>query len=104
MKILKDLIEKMDDTLEEIEFYAKEAHHLRHEHKQLADTYAKVGEAHVEIYKMLHDRVVALIAEEKQKGVAVPPEMQAFWDYKHRDLVEDFNEAKYLLEEYKKTY
>lgn len=104
MKILKDLIEKMDDTLEEIEFYAKEAHHLRAEHKQLADTYAKVGETHVEIYKMLHDRATALIAEEKQKGVAVPPEMQAFWDYKHRKLVEEFNEAKYLLEEYKKTY
>lgn len=80
MKILKDLIEKMDDTLEEIEFYAKEAHHLRVVHKALADTYAKVGEMHVEIYKMLHDRVVALINEEKQKGVAVPPEMMAIWD------------------------
>ena len=104
MRIIKDLIKKMDDTLEEIEFYAKEAHHLRVDHKQLADTYAKVGEMHVEIYKMLHDRVVALIAEEKQKGVPVPPEMQAIWDYEHRKLVEDFNIAKYLLEEYKKTY
>lgn len=104
MKILKDLIEKMDDTLEEIEFYAKEAHHLRAEHKALADTYAKVGEMHVEIYKMLHDRVVALINEEKQKGVAVPPEMMAIWDFSHRKLIERFNKAKYILEEYKKNY
>lgn len=104
MKIIKDLIEKMDDTLEEIEFYAKEAHHLRAEHKSLADTYAKVGEMHVEIYKMLHDRVVALINEEKQKGVAVPPEMMAIWDFSHRRLIERFNRARYILEEYKKAY
>ena len=104
MKIIKDLIEKMDDTLEEIEFYATEAHHLRAEYKHLADTYAKVGEAHVEIYEMLHDKAVALIAEEKQKGTHVPPEMQAFWDYRHRDLISDFNKAKYLLEEYKKLH
>jgi hypothetical protein len=59
---------------------------------------------HVEIYKMLHDRVVALINDEKQKGVAVPPEMMAIWDFEHRKLAEDFNEAKYILEEYKKAY
>ena len=104
MKIIKDLIEKMDDTLEEIEFYGKEAHHLRATHKSLADTYAKVGEIHIEIYKMLHDKVVAIINEEKQKGVAVPPEMMAIWDFEHRKLVDEFNEAKYIIEEYKKSY
>lgn len=104
MKIIKDLIEKMDDTLEEVEFYAREAHHLRVDHKALADTYATVGGMHVEIYKMLHDRAVLLINEEKQKGVAVPPEMMAIWDFEHRRLMEEFNEAKYMLEEYKKAY
>jgi hypothetical protein len=53
---------------------------------------------------MLHERAVALINEEKQKGVAVPPEMLAIWDFSHRKLIERFNKAKYLVDEYKKAY
>ena len=104
MKLIKDLITKMDDTLEEIEFYAENAMHLRVEHKALADTYNKVGEMHVEIYKMLHDRVVALIGEEKNKGTTIPVGMMEMWEYKHKELVKDFNKAKWMIEEYKKSY
>jgi hypothetical protein len=53
---------------------------------------------------MLHERAVSLINEEKQKGVAVPPEMLAIWDFSHRKLIERFNKAKYLVDEYKKAY
>lgn len=102
MKILKDLIHKANDTMDEIEFYAEKAHALRHEHRTLADTYIKLAEMHVTIYGLLHDRMVALIEEEKKKGVAVPKEMQVIWDYEHEKLVKEFNEAKYLVDEYKK--
>ena len=102
MKILKDLIEKANDTMEEIEWYAEKAHHLRTEHKPLADTYIKLAEMHIEIYGMLHSRMVALIEEEKKKGVAVPATMQAIWDYEHEKLIKEFAEAKFLVEEYKK--
>lgn len=104
MKILKDLIEKANDTMDEVEWYAEKAHHLRVEHKALADTYIKVAEMHVDIYKMLHDKMVMLINEQKQSGVRVPPEMQVIWDYEHERLTKEFSEAKYLIEEYKKTY
>lgn len=102
MKILRDLIEKANDTLEEIEFYGINAHHLRAEHRSLADTYNKIGEMHINIYNMLHERMVALIDEEKKKGVPVPREMEIIWNYEHEKLVKEFNEAKYLIEEYKK--
>ena len=104
MKILKDLIEKSDDTLEEIEWYAEKAHHLKAEHRALADTYIKIAEMHVSIYNMLHERMVALINEEKGKGVPVPPAMMSIWEYEHEKLVKEFSEAKYLIEEYKKSY
>lgn len=100
MKILTDLIDKMEDTLEEIEFYATKAHHFKTEHKALADTYIKVASMHVNIYNMLHDRVVELIDEEKRKGVQPPPEMVAIWNYQHEKLVREFSEAKYLIESY----
>lgn len=102
MKILKDLIQKADDTLEEIEWYAEKAYHLKPEHKSLADTYIKIAEMHISIYNMLHDRMVDLIDEERKKGVAVPAAMTAIWDYEHEKLVKEFSEAKYMVEEYKK--
>jgi hypothetical protein len=90
--------------MEEVEWYAEKAHHLRTEHKQLADTYIKIAEMHIDIYGMLHGRMVALITEQKEKGAHVPPEMQAIWDYEHERLIKEFAEAKFLVEEYKKAY
>ena len=52
---------------------------------------------------MLHDKMVMLINEKKEKDVAVPHEMQVIWDYKDEKLIKEFAEAKYLIEEYKKT-
>ena len=103
MKILKDLIEKADDTLEEIEWYAEKAHHLRADHKELADTYIKIAEMHIGIYNMLHERMVALIAE-KRKTETPPASMLEIWNYEHEKLVKEFSEAKFMVEEYKKTY
>ena len=104
MKVLKNLIEKSEDTLEEIEWYAEKAHHLKNDHKQLADTYIKIGEMHITIFNMLHEKMVMLIDEQKNKGVAVPSAMQAIWDYEHEKLIKDFAEAKYMIDEYKKSY
>ena len=103
MKLLVDLIEKGKDTLDEIEWYAEKAHHLRSEHKALADTYIKIAEAHIGIFGMLHDRMVEMIETEKRRATP-PPEMLAIWNYEHERLIKEFAEAKYLVEEYKKTY
>ena len=104
MKILVNLIEKANDTMDEVEWYAEKAHHIRAEHKALADTYIKIADMHVEIYKMLHDQMVDTIELEKRKGVQPPPEMMAIWNYEHEKLVKEFAEAKFLVEDYKKSY
>ena len=101
MKILKDMIEKADDTLEEIEWYTEKAYILRMEHKAIADTYIKIAEMHVSIYNMLHERMVALINEHKAKAEP-PKEMLAIWDYEHGNLIKEFNHVKFMIEEYKK--
>lgn len=102
MKILKDLIEKANDTLEEIEWYAEKAHNLKATHKHLADTYIKVAEIHEDIYGMLHEKMIELIEEKKEKGVEVPKIMEDIWEYEHKNLIKDYAEVKYMIEEYKK--
>ena len=99
MKILKDLIQKANDTMDEVEWFAEKAHHLRVDNKPLADTYIKIAEIHINIYAMLHERMVTCIEEEKKKGIPVPESMKAIWDYEHERLVKEFSEAKYLIEE-----
>jgi hypothetical protein len=104
MKILVNLIDKANDTMEEVEWYAEKAHHLRHEHKELADVYIKIADMHVDIYKMLHEQMVDLIEAERKKGNTPPAEMLAIWNYEHAKLIKEFSEAKFLVEDYKKSY
>lgn len=102
MKILMQLIEKANDTMDEIEFYAEKAHILKNEHRTLADCYIKIAEKHIDIYKSLHEQMVELINEEKRKGAQPPIEMVAIWNYEHEKLIKEFAEAKFLVEEYHK--
>ena len=104
MKILKNLISKADDTLEEVEWYAEKALMYKTEHKGLADVYNKVADMHITIYDMLHKQMVELIEEKRRMGVTPPPEMMAIYEYEHEKLVEEFSHAKVMVDEYKKTY
>ena len=103
MKVLKDLIQKADDTLDEIEWYAEKAHHLKMDHRAIADTYIKIAEMHISIYGMLHERMTAVIEEHRRQSGEPPKTMLAIWEYEHEKLVKEFAEAKYLIEEYKRS-
>ena len=103
MRILTDILDKMDGTLEEVSYYIDEAFVLKAEHKALADTYVKISEMHLDIYKMLHDRVISII-EEQKKIAPAPESMKSVWEYEHSRLVKEFNSLKFQIEEYKKSY
>lgn len=104
MKILTKMIEKANDTMEEVEWYAEKAMHYKTDHKSVADVYNKIADMHITIYDMLHKEMVNLIDEYKRGGHTPPPEMLAIWDYEHEKLVKQFAEAKVMVEEYKKSY
>lgn len=104
MKILTKMIDKADDTLEEIEWYAEKAMHHKADHKSVADVYNKIADMHITIYDLLHKEMVNLIDEYKRSGHNPPPEMLAIWDYEHEKLIKRFAEAKMMVEEYKKSY
>lgn len=104
MRVLTELIEKAHDTMEEVEWYAEKAMSLRMDHKDLADCYIKIAEAHIDIYRCLHEQMIDLINEEKKNGAHPPVEMVAVWNYEHERLSKEFRESKVLVEEYKKSY
>ena len=105
MKHLEFITDKMSDTLDEVEEYAHAAHRVKEEgSKSLGDIFIKIAEMHVEIYKMLHDKKVAMISEEKAKGGDAPQAMEVIFNYVHKHNIKRFAEAKYLVDEYKKSY
>ena len=104
MRILKDIISKAEDTMDEIEWYAEKAHLLKQDHRSVADVYIKIAEMHLTIYDMLHTQMVSLIDEFKKTGKQAPAEMQAIWDYEHEKLVKHYAELKYMIDDYKKSY
>jgi DNA polymerase/3'-5' exonuclease PolX len=100
MKILAELIEKAEDTLEEVEFYGRQAQHLKVTDKSVADLYNKLATTHIEIYGNIHREIVNLIEEHKRTGHQPPPEMLAIWNYEHKKLIERFTKAKNIVNEY----
>lgn len=103
MKIIKDMIKKSEDTLDEIEWYAEKAIHMKSTEKNIADIYIKIAEMHVDIFKMLHDKMVYVIDEYKRQGHEPPKEMLVIWDYEHEKLMKEFSEVKFMIEDYKKS-
>lgn len=63
---------------------------------------------HEDIYRMLHDKAVMFIEEYieeyKKAGHEPPKEMLLIWEYEHEKLVKEFAEARFLIEEYHKSY
>jgi hypothetical protein len=53
---------------------------------------------------MLHDMMVKMIEKERHAGANPPQSMLEMWEYQHKKLMKDYAEAKYIIDEYKKTY
>lgn len=101
MLLIKEIIEKMDDTLEEAEFYAIHAKHLKETHPSIADTYYKLGQEHLSHYMSLHTAVVSIINEYRRSKGEPPANMVAIWDFEHKKLIDEYEEIKKMLESYR---
>lgn len=82
MEIIKSIVSKIDDELEDAEKYIKCAFKVKESYPQLADTYYKLSLEEMKHMTMLHDQVVSII-ESYKKTKEVPPAMQVLYDYVH---------------------
>lgn len=82
MEIIKQLVEKIDDELEDAEKYIKLACKNKENDSVLADTYYKLSLEEMNHMTLLHDQVVRIINDYK-KSNTVPPGMQTLYDYLH---------------------
>lgn len=101
MKIIKHLVEDIEEELEGAEHYAKLATQYKDEDRELADTYAKLANVELEHVDALHGQAVRMIKAQKAAGVETPAPMQAVWDYEHERFTDKAAKVKTLLNMYK---
>ena len=82
MQIIKSIVSKIDDELEDADKYIRCAYKVKDTYPTLAETYYKLSLEEMKHMTMLHDQVVAIINDYK-KNNEVPAGMQVLYDYVH---------------------
>lgn len=102
MKVIKCLVEDIQEELEGAEHYAKKATEYKDDDRELADVYAKLANIELDHVNALHGQVVRIIKEWKAtSGETVPTAMQAVWDWEHGKMVDTQARIKTMLDMYK---
>lgn len=101
MKIIKLLVEDIQEELDSSEHYAKLATQYKDEDRALADNYAKMAGVELEHVNALHDQAVRLIKDYRSAGNEPPTSMKAVWDYEHQRAIDKTAKVKTLLNMYR---
>lgn len=101
MKIIKSLVDDIQEEMIGAEHYAKLANQYKDSDKVLAETYAKLADVELSHVDTLHTQVVRIIKDWQAKGNEVPKEMAVIYDWEHTKQIERIKEIKILLSIYR---
>lgn len=100
MKIIKMLVEQIEEEACGAEEYIKDAMKYKDEDKILADTYAKLAEVELQHVDLLHGQAVRIIKAWEAKGNTAPPEMTAIWNWEHEKSVDYVARIRVMMNMY----
>ena len=100
MKIIKALVEKIDDELMDAEKYIDCAYKVRDEYPDLSAVYFRLSKEEMSHMQALHDQVVRFI-EAYQREHETPTEMKILYDYLHERQVEWAMKIEFKQKNYK---
>ena len=101
MKVIKQIVEDIEDELEGAEHYAKLATQYRDTDKQLADNYARMAQTELGHVNDLHDQVKRIVKEQNENGIETPESMQSVWTWEHNKMIDTSVRIKTLIDVYK---
>ena len=94
MKIIQLLSDRIEEELNDAEFYIKEALYAKEDFPNLSATFYKLSTEEMGHANMLHDQVVSIISEYRKSHGDPPDKMQAIYDYLHQKHIDKANEIK----------
>lgn len=98
MKIIKYLAEQIREELEDAENYAKQAHKVKEEDRELSNTLAELSRQELAHSDALHLQAERLIKKTRENGIVPPAAMTAVWDWEHERLIEKTAHVKHLVD------
>ena len=101
MKIIQMLAERIDEELNDANYYVTNATEYKDTYPNLAKTLFNISLQEMEHAKLLHDCVVNLINEYKEKNGEPPANMLAVYDYLHKKQIEKTADIRMLQSLYK---
>ena len=96
MQLIANLSDMIEEELEDAEKYIKCAMKHKDDHPALAVTFAKISAEEMGHVALLHDQVVAIIAEYRKEHGNPPERMQGIYEYLHKKHIEKANSIKVL--------
>lgn len=101
MRLIAHLSEQINEEVDGVLGYAKDAVEYKKLRPTLAEVYYKIAHQEFQHVTALHDQVMAVIKEAENSGVEYPQFMRNKWDDQHKAIVEKMAEAKVYLSLYR---
>lgn len=103
MKVIKELVEKIEDEIRDMKEYAEMAVAVKPEHPSLAQVFYNISVQEDAHHAALHAEVVKLIEAHRRTHGEPPANMMAVYEYVHKRHIEKLAEARRYQEMYKNS-
>ena len=103
MKLIKDLEELIEDEIHDVEKYAKMALHLKSTNPTLAQILYNISVQEDSHRNVLHNEIVKLIENHRDRHGDPPAAMQAVYDYLHKKQIEKVAKVRHYLASFREN-
>ncbi len=103
MKLIEKLVDRIEDEIGDVKFYAKFASEVKDTHPALAHVLYTISGQEDAHQAALHAEVVKIIEQYRKEHGEPPAAMMAVYEHEHRKMIDKMAEARRYQEIYRES-